>query len=81
MKKTITAILLSVLCVALATPALAADYSFSTGGDTLAGFGKATSTDSPVPPDPMGQNERRDKDTASMPPPCLRWFYFAGYSR
>ena len=57
-----------------AIPTLAADissppsYSFGSGGDTLKGFGGATSTDEPVTPDPMNENVRRNKDAALLPP-------------
>jgi len=54
---------------AMAVPALAADYSFETGGDTWGGFGGSTSTDASVTPDPMGDNVRRNKDAAYLPPP------------
>ncbi len=55
--------------MALAMPAMAADYSFGTGGDTLDGFGTSTSTDATVTPDPMSTNTRRNKDAALLPPP------------
>lgn len=74
MKKVITAIIALSLCMALAIPALAG-YEFSSGEDTLAGFGSATSSDYPVSPDPMTQNERRNKDAALLPPP---YFYGSG---
>ena len=54
---------------AMAVPALAADYSFSSGNDTLGGFGGSTSIDAPVTPDPMNSNTRRNKDAAYSPPP------------
>jgi sortase A len=54
---------------ATAIPAMAADYDFGTGGDTLGGFGTATSTDATVTPDPMTQNTRRNKDASLLPPP------------
>lgn len=50
-------------------PALAYDYSFSSGNDTLGLFGHSTSTDEPVSPDPMNSNTRRNKDAAYLPPP------------
>ena len=53
----------------MAVPALAADYRFETGNGTLGGFGGSTSVDTPVTPDPMGENTRRNKDAALMPPP------------
>lgn len=51
-----------------AIPAMAADYEFGTGGDTLGVFGGATSVDTPVTPDPMSSNTRRNKDAAFIPP-------------
>jgi len=75
MKKIITIFLILTLCITLAIPAFAYNYDFSTGGDTLPGFGKATSSDYPVSPDPMTQNERRNKDAANLPPP---YFYGSG---
>jgi hypothetical protein len=54
---------------ATAIPALAADYDFGTGSDTIGGFGTSTSTDNPVQPDPMNDNTRRTKDAAYFPPP------------
>ena len=62
-------ILTLLMIMALAVPALAADYSFSSGGDTLSGFGGATSVDTPATPDPMNGNTRRNKDAALLPPP------------
>ena len=73
MKKLITIITACALCMALSVPAFAYNYDFSTGSDTLGGFGKPTSNDNPVSPDPMSQNERRNKDAAFLPPP-----YFFG---
>jgi sortase A len=55
--------------VLTAIPALAADYSFESGGSTTGGFGHSTSTDAPVTPDPMNSNTRRNKDAALLPPP------------
>ena len=52
---------------ATAVPALAADYSFSTGDGNS--FGTSTSTDNPVTPDPINGNTRRNKDAAYLPPP------------
>jgi sortase A len=57
------------MAAAAATTALAADYDFGTGGDTLDGFGASTSSDVIVTPDPLGQNTRRNKDAAYLPPP------------
>jgi sortase A len=61
--------------MAFTAPVFASNYGFSTGADTLAGFGKSTSNDNPVSPDPMSQNERRNKDAAVLPPP---YFYGSG---
>jgi len=69
MKKLLTLLLTLALTAAAATPALAADYSFSSGNDTWGGFGGATSVDTPTVPDPMTTNERRNKDAAFSPPP------------
>jgi sortase A len=57
------------MIAATATTALAADYSFGTGGDTLGDFGGPTSYDGFVTPDPMTENTRRNKDAAYLPPP------------
>jgi len=73
MKKFISFAIACALCMALAAPAFAYEYEFSSGGDTLAGFGRATSNDGPVSPDPMTENARRNKDAALLPPP-----YFHG---
>jgi sortase A len=63
-------LLLSLLILTVAaTPAFAADYSFESGGSAMGGFGRATSTDEPVTPDPMSENIRRNKDAALLPPP------------
>ena len=75
MKKTIALFIACALCLALAVPAFAQNYDFSTGGDTLVGFGKATGYDEPVPTDPATENARRDKDAAALPPP---YFYGSG---
>jgi sortase A len=76
MKKAISIILACALCMTPAVPAFAAyNYDFSTGDDTLPGFGKSTSNDDPVSPDPMSENTRRNKDAAYNPPP---YFYGSG---
>jgi sortase A len=49
--------------------ALASDYTFGTGADTLGEFGGSTSYDGFVTPDPMSQNARRNKDAAYFAPP------------
>jgi len=69
MKKLITAILALTLCAGLAVPALAADYNFSSGPDSAVAFGRPSSTDEPVSPNPMTENERHNKDAALLPPP------------
>jgi sortase A len=69
MKKLITLLITIALSATITVPAFAADYSFSSGGDTWSEFGGATSTDTPIRPDPMGTNERRNKDAAYFPPP------------
>jgi sortase A len=68
-KRIIIAIPAFALCAGLAAPALAANYSFSSGADTAAEFGHATPYDDPVTPDPMRENIRRNKDAALLPPP------------
>ena len=73
MKKAISIIIACMFCVALTMPTLAYNYDFNTGADTLVGFGKATSNDNPVTPDPMTENARYNKDAALLPPP-----YFIG---
>jgi sortase A len=75
MKKLIIAVLAFALCASAVVTALAADYSFETGTDTLGGFGGATGYDAPVAPDPMSENVRRNKDAAYLPPP---YFYGSG---
>jgi len=76
MRKLITFILTAVMCMALAVPAFAAEYSFGSGPDTSDTFGKATGYDAAVTPDPMTENTRRNKDAAYNPPP---YFYGSGY--
>jgi len=75
MKKISAIILIGVMCIILSSQAFAMSYNFESGEDTLSGFGKATSNDNPVTPDPMSQNERRNKDSALFPPP---YFYGSG---
>ena len=43
-------------------------YNFGSGGDTLGGFGGATTYDEPIKPDPLSTNVRRNKDAAFIPP-------------
>jgi sortase A len=75
MKKTISIIFACVLCMTLAIPAFAYNYEFGSGADTTSTFGKPTSNDEPVSPDPMSQNVRRNKDNSALPPP---YFYGSG---
>ena len=75
MKKFIAIALVFTLCMALSAPAFAYNYDFSSGEDTIPGFGKATSTDEPVSSDPMSENTRRNKDNSDSPPP---YFYGSG---
>jgi sortase A len=69
MKKLITLLLVLTLTAAMTVPTLAADYTFSSGADSLGAFGGATSYDEPVAPDPEAANTRRNKDAALLPPP------------
>jgi sortase A len=69
MKMTLAILILCVLCMSMSVPAFAFHYEFSTGEDTMQGFGKATSNNDPVSPDPMSENTRRNKDAAFLPPP------------
>jgi LPXTG-site transpeptidase (sortase) family protein len=75
MKRLIVSILALAVCTSLAAPAFAYDYDFGSGPDSGATFGKATSTDDTVSPDPMSGNIRRNKDAAYLPPP---YFYGSG---
>ena len=68
MRKLISLFFTLALCVGLAVPALAADYTFTSGPDSGAIFGKSTGYDDPVTGDPLMTNERRDKDAAFLPP-------------
>ncbi|MDR1059620.1 MAG: sortase [Clostridiales bacterium] len=69
MRKTITMLLPLLILATAAAPALAADYSFSSGGESLGCFGAATSAEAPAGPDPALSNARRNKDAALLPPP------------
>ena len=69
MKKTISIIIVCALFMTFAPPAFANNYDFGSGPNSKETFGKATSTDEPVTPDLMSQNERRNKDAAYNPPP------------
>ena len=75
MKKILTLALACALCMAFAVPAFAADYNFNSGPDSSTTFGRPSSTNDPVSPDPMSENERRNKDAALLPPP---YFYGSG---
>lgn len=61
-----TMFLLLLIVATMTVPAMAADYSFSSGGGS---FGTSTSTDALVIPDSMTENTRRNKDASYMPPP------------
>lgn len=69
MKKAISIIIASALCMALATPAFAYNYDFGSGPGSRDTFGKSSSIDEPVSPDIINKNERRNKDAAYNPPP------------
>lgn len=69
MRKLFSAIIVLALSTMFAIPALAADYTFSSGDDTWGEFGGATSVDTPTRPDPLSTNQRRNKDAAYFPPP------------
>jgi sortase A len=70
MKRLLTLLLTLAILMATATiPALAADYDFGTGADTLCGFGVSTSSDMNITPDLLLSNTRRNKDAALLPPP------------
>ena len=75
MKRLITLLVTLALCAALAVPALAYNYDFSSGPDSGSTFGGYTGYDDPVSPDPMSENVRRNKDAAYLPPP---YFYGSG---
>ena len=76
MKKIINIFLVIALFAAMTSQVYAVpNYMFSTGHDTLPGFGKPTSNDDPVSPDLMSENIRRNKDAALLPPP---YFYGSG---
>jgi sortase A len=68
MKKLLVLLLTLVLMMTAAIPAMAADYSLGTGGESLDGFGTPTSSDDTVTPAPMSTNTRRNKDAALLPP-------------
>jgi sortase A len=68
MRKLIAILLTLALFAGLAVPALAYNYSFSSGPDSGAAFGRSTGYDEPVTGDPLAANERRNKDAALLPP-------------
>ena len=74
MKKIISIILICVIFCTMTAPAFAYNYDFSSGDDTLSIFGKPTSNDEPVSPDPLSENVRRNKDAAYLPPPYFSRF-------
>jgi sortase A len=74
MKKLIIAVISVCLMVSMSVPAFAAEYTFSSG-DNAAAFGKATTYNEAVAPNPEMVNERRSKDAALLPPP---FGYFGG---
>ena len=76
MKKAISIILACALSMVLVSPVLAYNYEFGSGPESREIFGKATSTDEPVPLDTTMLNERRNKDAAYNPPP---YGIFSGY--
>jgi sortase A len=75
MKRLLPLLLAMTLTATLTIPALATDYTFGSGGDALGGFGKSTSVDVTVTPEPLSENVRRNKDAALLPPP---YFYGSG---
>jgi len=70
MKKIAFTIITVVICIctAMPMPLLASEYSFASGADSMTVFGKATSYDAPIVPDPLTENVRRNKDAALFPP-------------
>lgn len=75
MKKILSMLLICVLSMSTAAPAFADSYVFSSGEDTLPGFGKPTKYDSFITTDPLSDNIRKNKDAAHLPPP---YFYGGG---
>jgi LPXTG-site transpeptidase (sortase) family protein len=65
----IAAALALIIGAGLCAPSYAYNYDFESGGETLSGFGKSTSSDAPPAKDPMSVNARRNKDAAALPPP------------
>jgi len=77
MKRLITIIISCAICMTMTLPAYAApNYDFGSGPDSRNTFGKPTSNDEPVSPEPMSENIRRNKDAAVLPPP---YFYGSGH--
>ena len=68
-KPLISAVISLVMLINISVPAIAFNYSFSSGADYGGLFAKSTSTDALVQTDPMSENVRRNKDTAYNPPP------------
>jgi LPXTG-site transpeptidase (sortase) family protein len=68
-KRILTAALTLAICAGLAAPSYAYNYDFESGGESLSGFGRPTSTGEPVAGDPLSANVRRNKDAAALPPP------------
>jgi sortase A len=69
MKKFVTLLLIFVMTATLTTRVFAANYNFSSGGDTLNGFGKSIGYNEPIVPEALSDNTRRNKDAAYLPPP------------
>jgi len=68
-KLLISAILITAMLMSMSVPAFAFNYNFSSGANQNDVFGRPTSTDALVSPDPMSENVRRNKDAAHNPPP------------
>jgi sortase A len=67
-KLLISTILGCAMLTSMSAPALAYNYSFSSGADYGESLGAPTSTDALVQTDPMSENRRRNKDAAYTPP-------------
>ena len=68
MKKVLAATLTVILLVSIAIPTYARNYSFESGANTSSTFGRTTSTDNLVSPNPETANIRRDKNATYSPP-------------
>lgn len=68
MKKLFLAALATAMAISFSVPAFAYEYSFDSGADSSTTFGKSTSSDALVAPNPEMQNVRRNKDAAYSPP-------------